>query len=128
MKTKTPRFSRREQEIMDALYRLGKATVAEVRDAMASPPSYSSVRATLGTLERKGHVGHEFDGNRYLYRPTVLREKARLTALEHLTATFFDGSATAVVSALLESRGGELSAEELEELSKLVDEARKEGR
>jgi len=102
MTRKTDGFSRREQEIMDIIYRSGSATAAEVRDAMDSPPSYSSVRSTLSILERKGHLRHEFDGNRYLYLPTVKREAARRSALDHLLDTFFDGSSAAVVSALLQ--------------------------
>jgi predicted transcriptional regulator len=129
MKAKKPRgFSRREKEMMDVVYRLGQATVAQVREQMASPPSYSSVRSTLSGLERKGHLQHRFDGNRYIYRPTIQREKARLSALDHLLATFFDGSAAEVVAALLESRRAELTAEELDELSNLIRQARKEGR
>jgi predicted transcriptional regulator len=129
MKSKKPRgFSRREKEMMDIVYRLGQATAAEVRRDMASPPSYSSVRSTLSGLERKGHLRHEFDGNRYIYSPTLRREKARLSALEHLLTTFFDGSAAEVVAALIESKGSDLKAEELEELSSLIEQTRREGR
>ncbi len=129
MKEKTAHgFSRREQEMMDIVYRLGRATAAEIRRNMASPPSYSSVRSTLSSLERKGHLQHEFDGNRYIYVPTVRREKARLSALDHLLTTFFDGSAAAVVAALLESGQTDLSAQELDELSTLIQHTRKEGR
>jgi predicted transcriptional regulator len=129
MNRKQPRgFSRREKEMMDIVYRLGKGTAAEVREQMAAPPSYSSVRSTLSGLERKGHLRHQFDGNRYIYRPTVRREKARLSALEHLLSTFFDGSAAEVVAALIEAKRSDLSAEELEELSQLIEQTRKEGR
>ena len=129
MKTKKPRgFSRREKEMMDIVYRLGQATAAEVREQMAAPPSYSSVRSTLSGLDRKGHLRHQFDGNRYIYRPTVRREAARLSALEHLLSTFFDGSAAEVVAALIESKRSDLTAEELEELSQLIEQTRKEGR
>ena len=129
MKAKKPRgFSRREKEMMDIIYRLGEATAAEVRQQMASPPSYSSVRSTLSGLERKGHLRHRFDGNRYIYQPTVRRETARQSALEHLLATFFDGSAAEVVVALLESNRANLTPAELDELSKLIEETRKEGR
>ena len=128
MKGKKPDgFSRREKEMMDVIYRLGQATVAEVREQMASPPSYSSVRSTLSGLERKGHLQHQFDGNRYIYRPTLQRDKARLSALDHLTATFFDGSTAEVVAALIETRRSELTADELDELSNLIKQARKEG-
>jgi predicted transcriptional regulator len=129
MKSKKPTgFSRREKEMMDIVYRLGRATAAEVRDQMASPPSYSSVRSTLSGLENKGHLRHEFDGNRYIYLPTVRREKARLSALDHLLSTFFDGSAAEVVAALIEAKRSDLTAEELEELSRLIEQAKKEGR
>ena len=129
MKGKKPSgFSRREKEMMDVIYRLGQATVAEVKEQMASPPSYSSVRSTLSGLERKGHLQHQFDGNRYIYRPTLRRDKARLSALDHLTATFFDGSTAEVVAALIETRRSELTADELDELSSLIKQARKEGR
>ena len=129
MKSKKPKgFSRREKEMMDIVYRIGQATVAEVREQMAAPPSYSSVRSTLSGLERKGHLRHQFDGNRYIYSPTLRREAARLSALEHLLSTFFDGSAAEVVAALLESKRSDLTAEELEELSQLIEQTRKEGR
>ena len=129
MKSKKPKgFSRREKEMMDIVYRLGQATAAEVREQMAAPPSYSSVRSTLSGLERKGHLRHQFDGNRYIYRPTVRREAARLSALEHLLSTFFDGSAAEVVAALIESKRSDLTPEELEELSQLIERTRKEGR
>lgn len=129
MKSKKPKgFSRREKEMMDIVYRLGQATAAEVREQMAHPPSYSSVRSTLSGLERKGHLRHEFDGNRYIYLPTVRREAAGLSALEHLLSTFFDGSAAEVVAALIEAKRSDLTAEELEELSKLIERTRKEGR
>ncbi len=125
---KEPRHSKREREVMDIIYRLGQATAADVREHLAAPPSYSSVRSTLSVLEQKGHLAHEFDGNRYIYRPTMQREKARLTALDHLLTTFFDGSAADVVAALLESRQSDLSEKELEQLSQLVAQARKAGR
>ena len=129
MDTKTSRgFSRREQEMMDIVYRLGRATAAEIRENMAAPPSYSSVRSTLSSLERKDHLRHEYDGNRYIYCPTVRREKARLSALDHLLTTFFDGSATAVVAALLGKGQSDLSAGELDELSKMIKQAKREGR
>ena len=129
MKNKEPRgFSRREKEMMDIVYRLGRATAAEVREQMAAPPSYSSVRSTLAGLERKEHLRHRFDGNRYIYLPTVRREKARQSALEHLLTTFFDGSAADVVAALIKSKRSDLTADELKEISKLIAQTRKEGR
>ncbi len=121
-------LARREKEVMDVIYRLGRATVSEVRAQLPNPPSYSAVRATLGVLERKGHLTHEHDGKRYDYLPTVDKQRARANALDHLTRTFFDGSPEAVVAALMESRGPELSEDALGRLSRLIEEAREEGR
>lgn len=125
---KKPRLSPREQEIMEIIFRRGSATVAEVIDDMAEPPSYSAVRGTISVLENKGHLSHKTEGTRYVYQPTVDLARARRSALEHLMSTFFEGSAAAVVSALLEERGESLSEEELDRLSKLVAQAREEGR
>lgn len=125
---KVPKFSKREQEMMDIVYRLRLATAAEVMAEMASPPSYSSVRSTLSGLEKKGHLQHEFDGNRYIYRPTVKLEAARMSALAHLRETFFEGSTTAVVATLLEERGSKLTADELKQISDLISKSREEGR
>ncbi len=124
---KSESLSRREREMMNILFRAGKATASEVMDAMADPPSYSAVRATLRVLEQKGHVRHHHDGTRYVYIPTVAREKARASALDQLLTTFFDGSAANVVATLLERRE-KLTSGELDRLSKLIEEARKEGR
>jgi len=128
MSRKSKGFSRRQQEMMDIVYRLGAATAAEVRSHMAAPPSYSSVRSTLSELERRGHLRHSFDGNRYIYRPTLVREKAGRTALDHLLSTFFDGSAAQVVAALIEAKGSDLTPDELDELSELIERAREDGR
>jgi predicted transcriptional regulator len=121
-------LSRREREMMNIIFARGKATAVEVLEAMAEPPSYSAVRATLRVLEQKGHVRHEHDGARYVYKPTVNREKVRLSALDQLMATFFDGSAETVVATLIERQKGKLSNEELDRLSMLIEQARKEGR
>ena len=121
-------LSRREREMMDIIFRDGKATALEVMDAMTEPPSYSAVRATLRVLEQKGLLRHEDDGTRYVYRPTLNREKARQSALDHLLATFFDGSAANVVATLIERSGEELSAEDLDRIAKLIEKAKKEGR
>lgn len=120
-------LSRRERQIMDVLYRQGKATAAEVREGMPDPPSYSAVRAMLRILEEKGHVRHEQDGPRYLYVPTVGRDRAKRSALRHLLNTFFEGSAEQVVAALLDTTGSELSDAELARLRALIDTARKDG-
>ena len=125
---KKPEFSRREREIMDLIFRLGRATAAEVLAGMRNPPSYSAVRSTLSILENKGHLTHEQDGNRYVYRPTTDRRKARLSALDHVLDTFFDGSTAEVVSALIEERGTDLTKEELDRLTRLIKQARREGR
>jgi len=120
-------LSRRERQIMDVIYRRGRATAAEVLDDLPDPPSYSAVRALLRLLEEKGHVRHEQDGPRYVFAPTVTRERARRTALKHVVRTFFDGSATDAVAALLES-DARLSESDLDRLSSLIEQARKEGR
>ena len=121
-------LSRREREIMDVVYGCGSATASEVRERMASPPSYSAVRATLRILELKGLLKHEGDGRRYVYRPTLRRAKARQNAVEHLLETFFDGSAAGAVVTLLERPGSRLSPEDLDRMAALIERARKEGR
>ena len=121
-------FSRREREVMNIIYRQEKVTAAEVLAAMVDPPSYSSVRSTLTILEQKGHLQHEGDGNRYVYFPTVQRSQARKSALNQLLSTFFNDSPAEVVTALLEVRGEDLSDDDLSQLSRLIEEARREGR
>jgi BlaI family penicillinase repressor len=121
-------LSRREREMMDIIFRASKATAGEVMEAMAEPPSYSAVRATLRVLEQKGLLRHEDDGTRYVYRPTLNRDKARQSALDHLLATFFDGSVANVVATLIERSGEDLSGDDLDHISKLIEHAKKEGR
>jgi BlaI family penicillinase repressor len=121
-------LSRRERQIMDVLYRHGRATAAEVQAELPDPPSYSAVRAMLRILETKGHTRHEQDGPRYVYVPTVARDKAKRSALKHLLNTFFEGSAEQVVAALLEVSGDELSDADLSKLRRLIDDARDETR
>ncbi|HEX2202926.1 MAG TPA: BlaI/MecI/CopY family transcriptional regulator [Longimicrobium sp.] len=120
-------LSRRERQIMDVVYRLGKAAVSDVLERLPDPPSYSAVRALMRILEEKGHLRHEQDGPRYLYLPTVERDAAQQSALDHLVRTFFGGSTEAAVAALLDVDGG-LSAGELDRLSRLIDDARRQGR
>lgn len=120
-------LSRRERQIMDVLYRRRKATAADVREEMPDPPSYSAVRAMLRILEEKGHVRHEPDGPRYVYLPTVGRERAKRSALRHLVNTFFEGSAEQVIAALLDVSAADMSDAELSRLSALIANARKEG-
>jgi len=127
-KSESPALSRREREIMDVVYALGRATAHEVRDAMTDAPSYSTVRALLRVLENKGHLTHVEEGPRYLYLPTVTRAKARTKALSHLVNTFFDGSARDTVAALIGTRERGLSESELKDLAALIAAARKEGR
>lgn len=121
-------LSRREREIMDVIYRSGRATAADVLDQLADPPSYSAVRALLRVLEDKGHLRHEEDGPRYVFLPTVPRERALQSALRRLLHTFFDGSTEQAVAALLDLSSTRLSDAELERLSQLIADARKEGR
>jgi BlaI family transcriptional regulator, penicillinase repressor len=120
-------LSRRERQIMDVLYRHGRSTAAKVRQQLPDPPSYSAVRAMLRVLEAKGHVRHEEEALRYVYQPTVPREKVKRSALKHLVETFFDGSAELTVAAILDGSAAKLSAEELDRLSQLIEKARKEG-
>jgi predicted transcriptional regulator len=126
--TDTPPLSRREREIMDVVYALGRATVHDVRGAMPDAPSYSTVRALLRVLETKGHLTHVEEGPRYIFLPTVTRVKARTRALSHIVNTFFDGSARDAVAALIGTRERGLSETELKELAALIAAARKEGR
>jgi predicted transcriptional regulator len=121
-------LSRREREMMNIIFAKGRATATEVMEGMAEPPSYSAVRATLRVLEQKGHLKHQHDGTRYVYIPTMNREKVRLSALDNLLSTFFDGSAANVVATLIERQKGKISDEELDELSRLIAQARREGR
>jgi len=120
-------LSRRGRQIMDVIYRRGRATAAEVLDELPEPPSYSAVRAMLRLLEEKGHVHHEQDGPRYVFLPTVNRDRARKSALKHVVRTFFDGSATDAVAALLDA-DATLSSTDLDRLSTIIENARKEGR
>ncbi len=121
-------LSRRERQIMDVLYRTGRASVADVLSQLGGKPHYSTVRAQLRVLEEKGHVRHEEDGSRYLYVPTVPRDVARRSALRHLVETFFDGSAEKAVTALLGDEAEQVSPEELERLAQLIEKSRKENK
>ena len=113
-------LSRRERQIMDVLFKNGKSTAAEVRAGMPDPPSYSAVRAMLRTLEEKGHIRHQADGPRYVYSPTIAKEKAKRSALRHLVETFFGGSVELAVAALLDGGARKLSPDELARLEALV--------
>jgi predicted transcriptional regulator len=123
-----PKLSRREQEILDIVYARGHATAAEVREAMHEAPTDAAVRTTLRILVAKGHLRIKQDGPRYDYWPTVRREAARRTALQHVLRTFFGGSTESALATLLDIRPGELSGETRRRLKQLIDNATKEGR
>jgi predicted transcriptional regulator len=127
--TRTPHLdlSRRERQIVDALYKLGRASAADIRTEIPDPPSYSAVRALLRILEDKGHVRHEQDGPRYVYVPTIARDSAKRSAMRHLVQTFFDGSAAQAMSALIDTSSVRLTDSELDRLEQLIDQARKQG-
>jgi len=117
-------LSRRERQIMDVLYRKGRSTAAEVLENLPDPPSYSSIRALLRILEEKGHIRHEKDGAKYVFIPSVGRDKAKRSAIRHLLKTFFEGSPELVVAALLDVSSSKLTNQELDRLKKLIDESR----
>jgi BlaI family transcriptional regulator, penicillinase repressor len=117
-------FTRRERQIMDRLYRMGRATAGEIRDALPGDTSYSTVRTQLRVLESKGHVRHQEEGLRYVYMPTVPRHAARRSALRHLVDTFFDGSTEKAVVALLGEEGARINDAELERILRLIRVAR----
>ena len=120
-------MSRRERQIMEILYRRGQASVSEVRAAMNDAPSYSAVRAMLRVLKGKGHVKHQAEGLKYMYRPVVNREKAKRSALKSLVDTFFNDRPDEVVAALLDVSSRRLTAEELDRMAAMINEARREG-
>jgi len=122
MSDPTPSLTRREREIMNVVYKLGEASVADVLDGLTDPPSYSSVRTLMGLLEDKGHLSHTRDGTRYVYRPTVPAEVAGRSALSNLLDTFFGGSVEGLVSTLL--RSDEVDPSTLDQLAELVESAR----
>ena len=128
MTPQTNELSRRERQIMDVLYELGRATAAEVRERLPDPPSYSAVRAMLRILEVKGHLRHESDGPRYVFSPSVPREEASESALRRVVRTFFDGSAESAMTALLDLGVEDLDEEALGRLADRIAEARREGR
>jgi predicted transcriptional regulator len=118
-------LTKRERQIMDALYKLGRATAADIRQRLDGAPSDSTVRTQLRVLEAKGHVRHEEHGLRYLYLPTVPRHAARRSALRHLVDTFFDGSTAKAVAALLGGEGARVSDDDLDRIARLVEDARR---
>jgi predicted transcriptional regulator len=121
-------LTKRERQIMDVLYRLGRATASEILKRLPGAPSYSTVRTQLRVLETKGHVRHDEVGLRYVYVPTVPRHAARKSALKHLVDTFFEGSSAKVVAALLGGEGARLSDDDLERIAELVRNSRSQSR
>lgn len=121
-------LSRRERQIMDVLYQRGKASAAEVREAIEDAPSYSAVRAMLRVLEEKGHVRHQADGLKYVYVPTLNREKAKRSAVKHLLDTFFSDAPDQVVAALLDVSSRRLKREELDRMAEMIEKAKREGK
>ncbi len=123
-----PGLSRRERQIMDILYREGKSSASEVRAAMPDAPGYSAVRAMLRVLEEKGHVKHQVEGMRYVYLPTVTRDKAKRSAVKQLLDTFFHDSPEQVVAALLDVSSTRITREELSRMAEMIEKAKKEGK
>ena len=126
--TSHSRLSRRELQIMDVLYRRGKATAMEVLEGLPDPPSNAAIRTLLRILEDKGHVRHTQEGARYVYAPRLSRARARRSVLENVIRNFFDGSREKLMAALLDGGAGKLSPEELQNFSELIERAQKEGR
>jgi predicted transcriptional regulator len=127
-KSEASSLSRRERQIMDIIYSRGQATATEVMESLPDPPSYSAVRALLRVLEEKGHLRHEQEGQRYVYSPTVERERAKRSALRRVLQTFFDDSTEDAVAALLDISQESLSDDELKRMEHLIKQARREGR
>jgi BlaI family penicillinase repressor len=121
-------LGRRERQIVDVVYRLGRATVAEVRAELPDPPSYSAVRGMLNLLEEKGHLRHVSEGLRYVYLPVVAAEHASRSAMAHVVRTFFAGSAANAATALFELPDRKWTRDELDQLNQLIKKAMKEGR
>jgi predicted transcriptional regulator len=119
--------SRRERQILDVLYRTGRATVGEIQQSIPNPPSYSAVRTLLRILEEKRHVRHEQEGTRYVYLPRIERDRAKRSAMRHLMDTFFEGSATQAIAALIDEDSKTLSNEDWQRLADMIERARKEG-
>jgi BlaI family penicillinase repressor len=128
MSEKLPGLSRRERQIMDVLYQRGKASAADVREGITDAPSYSAVRAMLRVLEEKGHITHSMDGVKYVFSPTVRRDKAKRSALKHLLDTFFNESPEQVVAALLDLSSTRLTPQELDRMAEIIERAKQEGK
>jgi BlaI family penicillinase repressor len=127
MKTKPP-LSRRERQIMDVLFARGRASAAEILDAIDDAPGNSAIRAMLRTLEEKGHVTHQEVGRVYYYTPTVPLESARRSALSHVLETFFEGSMESVVAAMIKLNRRKLDPDEASRIARMIEEAARKGR
>jgi predicted transcriptional regulator len=120
--------SRREREILDALYKLGKASAAEIREQIPDAPTYTAIRTHLSILEKKGHVRHTSDGTRYIYEPLIAREQMGRRAIDSLLKTFFDNSVERAVAAMLTRDDADIPREDLDRLAQLIEKAKREGR
>jgi predicted transcriptional regulator len=125
VKKKLPELSRRERQIMDVIYRRGRASAAEVAEGVDDAPTLTAVRTMLRILEDKGHLRHEIDGVRHLYLPVTPREEVRRSVLDHVTSTFFNGSRAQTMAALLGDGAADMTDAELERLQHLINDARK---
>ena len=121
-------LSRRERQILEALYRLGRASAAEIREAIEDPPTYTAVRTHLGILQDKGHVRYESDGTRYIYEPVVPREQMAKSAVDNVLQTFFGGSVERIVATLVDREESQVTDAQLERLAEIIEQARREGR
>lgn len=121
-------LGRRERQIMDVIYRRGKASVSEVRSELPDPPSYSAVRGMLGLLEYKGYLRHEQQGLKYVYMPAQDTSRVRQSALKHMVSTFFGGSPERAVAALLQMSDAGLSEKDRRYLEQMIRKAEQEGR
>lgn len=128
VKQRLAKLSRRERQCLDVLFQRGEATVADVVETLADPPSYSAVRATLNVLVDKGHAVHRQDGPRYVYLPAIPATTARSAAVQHLVTTFFGGSTEEAMVALLEISDTKIPRDAIERLTRTIQAARKEGR
>lgn len=122
------RFSKRESEVMDVLFRKGSATAREVWNEMGRHPTYSTIRKILSILEGKGHLTHTAEGQVFVYSPKQKRETAASSALSRLVETFFQGSVAGAVSSLLGEKGDRLSAEDLDRIARMIEEAKEKTR
>ena len=120
-------LSRRERQIMDLVYRLGEAGAGDVSRQLPDKPSYNSVRVTLGILEKKGFVRHRQDGARYIYAPTIAADRARKSAMKHVISTFFQGSPSAAILALLDGSAAKIERKELDDIAQAIEQARARG-